>query len=717
MMNAYQRPLFRQAGGPAGLEALPAPPPAGVAAIPQQDPRAMVEAAEQGASSEMESIGQDYVLNMVNNLDSAEDFKTVIDSLRGNEMSLDQRVAELAGYVGEKDAGQTPESVLAMVQPVIMLTEEGNVDSGIGQLMQSLTGEVDMVTEEGDLTDMGQGVGSLMVANQPQQFANGGAVQHFANGQGVYGPVRDPDYYGESYIRPFNTAGLSPRLSRLDSGPRMAPETDIKSLFPQYREMFRDVLDSDAQRKQAQSGIMFDIAQAGLNLASGVDPRTGESTTRLPMASQIATAASGLPGMVSERIASVEDARRSGDLAALDASMQQVGSERNLTQQIESQESLAAMDLENQFIVTEAKLRAEGEWRAADRLSDEWVARLQLEYAASQDEGTLNNMRRMLGDVNMLQRYAAGEEMVDYENALAIVYGQTHTNAAGNDVMPEIPQSLREAARRRAQGIRPAPQNPVPVSVPGYITGYADGGAVQHFSNGGPPDRSVVPPEFLDESGALLPGVTWSPTFKEYSREPQPEPEEPLTSITRGTTEDPVTSDLRKAFGPRAVLARAGNTLFEAFTGGLLGPDNIMTIAPETKEAVSAVNTLARNAQLAMLDAVSVRNNVPIQDLIRGLTTPGGEFFTSLSDARLQSRDTLRLLQRTFESENNLLQTNEGPLQQQLTGADRSDMVQRVNRIGGLIEDYKLLVQSLDLDTRDPEFRDPMNEILGISEE
>ena len=160
MMNAYQRPLFRQAGGPAGIEALPPPPPAGVAAIPQQDPRAMVEAAEQGASSEMESIGQDYVLNMVNNLDSAEDFKTVIDSLRGNEMSLDQRVAELAGDVGEKDAGQTPESVLAMVQPVIMLTEEGNVDSGIGQLMQSLTGEVDMVTEEGDLTDMGQGVGS-----------------------------------------------------------------------------------------------------------------------------------------------------------------------------------------------------------------------------------------------------------------------------------------------------------------------------------------------------------------------------------------------------------------------------------------------------------------------------------------------------------------------------------------------------------------------------
>ena len=399
--------------------------------------------------------------------------------------------------------------------------------------------------------------------------------------------------------------------------------------------------------------------------------------------------------------------------------MQQVGAERQLAQQIESREVLAEADLTNRFIIAEAELRARDQIAAADRLSDQIIARLQMQYQEYKDSGTLNNLRSMLGREDLLQRYAAGEVMVEYENAIAIVYGQTHTNAAGNDVMPEIPQSLREAARLRAQGNRPAPQRPVPIAVPEYITGYAeyaDGGAVQHLQGGGPPNRADIPPDFLDEFGELLPGVTWSPTFNEYFREPQPEPSEPLTSIARGTTEDPVTSDVRKAYGPRAVLARAGNTLFEAFTGGLFGPDGIITLAPETKEAISVVNSLARNAQLAMLDAVSVRNNEPIQDLIRGLTTPGGELFTSLADARLQSRDTLRLLQRTFELENNLLQTNEGPLQQQLTGPDRSDMVQRVNRIGGLIEDYKLLVQSLDRDTRDPEFRDPMNEILGISE-
>ena len=114
MLNTYQRPLFRQAGGPAGLAALPPPPPAGVASIPPQDPRAMVEAAGQTASSEMEAVGQDYVTEMMQTLDTAENFKTVIDALRGNELPIDQRFAELAEYVGEDDAEKTPESVLAM---------------------------------------------------------------------------------------------------------------------------------------------------------------------------------------------------------------------------------------------------------------------------------------------------------------------------------------------------------------------------------------------------------------------------------------------------------------------------------------------------------------------------------------------------------------------------------------------------------------------------
>ena len=48
-MNTLQRPLFRQAGGPAEMM------PAGVAALPQADPVAMVAAVEQTTARDMES--------------------------------------------------------------------------------------------------------------------------------------------------------------------------------------------------------------------------------------------------------------------------------------------------------------------------------------------------------------------------------------------------------------------------------------------------------------------------------------------------------------------------------------------------------------------------------------------------------------------------------------------------------------------------------------
>ena len=371
MMNAYQRPLFRQAGGPAGIEALPPPPPAGVAALPQQDPQAMVEAAGQTASSEMESIGQNYVMEMMNSLDNAENFKTVIDALRGNKLPLDERFAELAEYVGEDDAEKTPESVLAMVQPVIMMTEEGNVDSGIGQLMQSLTGEVDMMTEEGDLTDMGQGVGSLMVANQeapPQQFANGGAVQHFANGS------------------PFGVTSVFDRMPqglRQQAGtfsPNLQFEQNLKPFYEQRKDLYMGILDPEKERQMTQSQIMFDIAQAGLNLAGGVDPRTGQSMTGLPVASQIATAAGGLPGQISSRLANQRQSEQAAKLAALQAAESQLtaresvtANERGAYMQALSDAGLTDAQIESQL--TAVGMREAGESDRQERMFEDREAR------------------------------------------------------------------------------------------------------------------------------------------------------------------------------------------------------------------------------------------------------------------------------------------------------------------------------------------------------
>ena len=379
MLNAYQRPLFRQAGGPAGVAALPPPAPAGVASLPQQDPQGLLDAAGKEVFTGMEGVGQDYVISMVNRLDTAEDFKQVIDSLRGNEVPMEERYGELAEYVGEEDAEKTPESVLAMVQPVIMMTEEGNVDSGIGELMQGVAGEVDMMTEGGQLTDMGQGVGSLMAANQEapvQQFAAGGPVQHFQDGAGVTGwrralpwnwggspsptgPTvtpeqaarltaqgRVPQPPGMGLVpswergplaagRPSSISGIDyagmpsiPQVMRgdiRDVDLRTAPgelESRVRKTFEKdYQPLYRGILDPEKERQMTKSQIMFDIAQAGLNFASGVDPRTGQSMTQLPVAAQLATAAGGLPQQIGARVAAQRQAVQSADLMALQSAI------------------------------------------------------------------------------------------------------------------------------------------------------------------------------------------------------------------------------------------------------------------------------------------------------------------------------------------------------------------------------------------------------------
>jgi hypothetical protein len=130
-------------GGPAQpmpQDMVPPPPPQTMAPGPAPMPPGAdaVQQTEQMAAMQGEKIGQDYAQRMMQGIDQAQSTEELINAFRGNQMPLEARRDELAGYVGEGDADQTPESVLAMVQPVIMMTEEGAMNSGIGDLMRRL---------------------------------------------------------------------------------------------------------------------------------------------------------------------------------------------------------------------------------------------------------------------------------------------------------------------------------------------------------------------------------------------------------------------------------------------------------------------------------------------------------------------------------------------------------------------------------------------------
>tara|TARA_R110002051_G_scaffold104549_2_gene177313 strand:+ start:1162 stop:3957 length:2796 start_codon:yes stop_codon:yes gene_type:complete len=394
-MNTLQRPLFRQVGGPAEM-------------MPQASPVEMVEAVEQTTASNMEAMGQDYVQGMMQGLDGAQDFKQVIDSLRGNAMPLEERYLELSEYVGEDDAEKTPESVLAMVQPVIMMTEEGNVDSGIGQLMESLAGDVDMMTEAGQPTNMGQGVGGLIAANQEapvQQFANGGQVQHFYQA----GPVNQMP----GPVNLFDQRDLMSQLLQPATKESLIAGRDLR--LP----MYRDALGIAGQKDMTKSQVMFDIAQAGLNFAGGVDPRTGQSMTKRSMGSQLAAAASGLPQQIGERVAAGRQLEQQANIAALQAAeaeqkniradyAAQLGSQirgasaESITDKTtESAENIAYMDLTSREKIAFENNAASLERLGISTLSSENIAARRETGANFRNSANITSAQKITTDNNL----------------------------------------------------------------------------------------------------------------------------------------------------------------------------------------------------------------------------------------------------------------------------------------------------------------------------
>lgn len=307
-------------GQPMPMPMAAPPMPMGAAPMlpaPGPGPEAQVQMTEAAASQEGEALGQEYLGEMMTGIDTADSTEELIDAIRGNDKTLQDRYDELANFVGERDASATPESVLTLVQPTIMMTEQGAMDSGIGELMQGIAGEVEMETEMGAPTPMGQGVGELMMTESVEevipQMNAGGPVQYFANGMEVSNNILDQ-------FRSLSAPSTADQFSEM-----------VESRLPVYQRMLGD---TDQTKKDIQSKLYFDMAQAGLNLASGVDPRTGQSMTGRSLGSQIASAAQPVAasaGQAAGEMRNVDRAAAAGALQSAEAAeAARIGSARLL---------------------------------------------------------------------------------------------------------------------------------------------------------------------------------------------------------------------------------------------------------------------------------------------------------------------------------------------------------------------------------------------------
>lgn len=322
------------------------------------------EAAEKEDELEEEESSEEA--NVARMLDRRPDSPEILmNNLRGDMRSVDARREELADLVGYDAAVETPESVLAMLQPV--LAQQG----GIGALPQSGPmaqgpqppmppppgGEMgapppgapplppggpqpppggDMAAllasagppPGGGMAPGGPPPGGPMIGPDgqpippegmpPIQMYRGGEVKHFFNGSPDPDEEEDDATQKNSFdSSPYTAEQVANARSRLLNlmEQRALPDPNLEDLTLKREKLYTKLLGDDKEMQKAQ--LLFSIAQKGLQFAGNVDAQ-GRPLRGSPV-SRFAAVAADLPAEINRFISDADKRRNAIRLAALEA--------------------------------------------------------------------------------------------------------------------------------------------------------------------------------------------------------------------------------------------------------------------------------------------------------------------------------------------------------------------------------------------------------------
>lgn len=265
----------------------------------------------------------------------------LMNNLRGDMRSLDARRDELADLVGYEAAEETPESVLAMLQPVLAsqggiggLPQPGAMPPGPPPGMMPPTPPGGMPPDMGmpqppvppvppvPPAEMAGGIGGLPAGGMPPpvQMAKGGIVQRFS--RGTTGPTEDQDGgVSPSTDTSSVLAGLSPDIRAqaqkafLASLQTPAPLPDRATLAKTLADEYRTLLGSD--KKSAQAQLLLELGQRAFGYAANVDAE-GRPLRGSPLA-RLAGAVRTLPATVGKYTAEMDKEDRALKLMGLQA--------------------------------------------------------------------------------------------------------------------------------------------------------------------------------------------------------------------------------------------------------------------------------------------------------------------------------------------------------------------------------------------------------------
>lgn len=286
----------------------------------------------------------------------------LMNNLRGDMRSVDARREELADLVGYAAAAETPDSVLAMLQPVLAqggglgaLPQSGPMAQGpqppmlpppLGGDMGAPPPGAPPLPPGGAAPPAGDMAALLAAAGPPPgggmappgpmtgpdgqpippegmpplQMRDGGYVQRFQDGSDEEGVTpyderssSDTDIAALARMLPMNAVDLARQgyMNLLQAQP--AAPKDLRTLVPEYEKLYSELLGEDKNAQQAQLLLM--LGQKGLQLAGNVDaqgrPLTGSTLGRF------ATVASEIPGAIGQFIAETDKNKRAIRMAAI----------------------------------------------------------------------------------------------------------------------------------------------------------------------------------------------------------------------------------------------------------------------------------------------------------------------------------------------------------------------------------------------------------------
>jgi len=285
-----------------------------------------------------ENEGEDPEMMVERRPDSPE---ILMNNLRGDMRSIDARRDELADLVGYQAATETPEQVLAMLQPI--LAQQGG--GGIGALPQSQPmaqgpqppmmggapgmpppGMPPMPPDAGMAPPPDQGGIAALMASMgggapggappgpagaapamppgdmpPMAMARGGYVQNFLAGsdeEGVAPAGKNPSEELLAYPPELVTAAKAQMSALMAKQPATVPSlaAGMKTRLPEYQAL----LGTDKGRGNAEAQMLFELGQRAFNFASNTDE--AGRPLRGGFFSRLAGAAKTLPGAMGKHV-------------------------------------------------------------------------------------------------------------------------------------------------------------------------------------------------------------------------------------------------------------------------------------------------------------------------------------------------------------------------------------------------------------------------------